>query len=132
MKVFGGRQTRPNIHIDDMVGVYQHFLARPDLPAGCYNAGFENLSILEVAELVRAEIPAEIVVTDSVDPRSYRQNSDKLLTTGFAPMRSVSVAIGDLVTAQRGGGLNSDETCYTVQRMKQLGLAEQGRLAKAR
>ena len=132
MTVFGGRQTRPNIHIDDMVGVYQHFLARPDLPTGCYNAGFENLSILEVAELVRAEIPAEIVVTDSVDPRSYRQNSDKLLTTGFAPVRSVSVAIGDLVTAQRGGGLNSDETCYTVQRMKQLGLAEQGRLAKAR
>jgi nucleoside-diphosphate-sugar epimerase len=132
MTVFGGHQTRPNIHIDDMVEVYQHFLARPDLPTGCYNAGFENLSILEVAELVQEEIPAEIVVTESVDSRSYRQNSDKLLATGFMPRHGVRDAIGDLVVAEGEGRLNHDETCYTVRRMKQLGLAEQGRLAEIR
>jgi nucleoside-diphosphate-sugar epimerase len=132
MTVFGGRQTRPNIHIGDMVGVYQHFLAQPDLPTGCYNAGFENLSILEVAELVQAEIPAEIAVTESVDPRSYRQNSDKLLATGFMPRHGVSDAIGDLAAAERQGRLNDDETCHTVRRMKQLGLAEQSRLAATR
>ena len=132
MTVFGGRQTRPNIHIGDMVGVYQHFLAQPDLPTGCYNAGFENLSILEVAELVQAEIPAEIAVTESVDPRSYRQNSDKLLATGFMPRHGVRDAIGDLAAAKRQGRLNHDETCHTVRRMKQLGLAEQSRLAAAR
>ena len=132
MTVFGGRQTRPNIHIGDMVGVYQHFLAQPDLPTGCYNAGFENLSILEVAELVQAEIPAEIVVTESVDPRSYRQNSDKLLATGFMPRHGVRDAIGDLAAAERQGRLNHDETCHTVRRMKQLGLAEQSRLAATR
>jgi nucleoside-diphosphate-sugar epimerase len=131
MTVFGGQQTRPNIHIADMVGVYQHFLAQPDLPTGCYNAGFENLSILEVAELVQAEIPAEIVVTESVDPRSYRQNSDKLLATRFVPRRGVRDAIGDIAAAEREGRLNCDETCHTVRRMKQLGLAEQGRLAAA-
>ena len=132
MTVFGGRQTRPNIHIGDMVGVYQHFLAQPDLPTGCYNAGFENLSILEVAELVQAEIPAEIVVTESVDPRSYRQNSDKLLATGFMPRHGVRDAIGDLAAAERQGRLNHDETCHTVRRMKQLGLAEQSQLAATR
>ena len=132
MTVFGGRQTRPNIHIGDMVGVYQHFLAQPDLPTGCYNAGFENLSILEVAELVQAEIPAEIAVTESVDPRSYRQNSDKLLATGFMPRHGVRDAIGDLAAAERQGRLNHDETCHTVRRMKQLGLAEQSRLAATR
>ncbi len=132
MTVFGGHQTRPNIHIDDMVEVYQHFLARPDLPTGCYNAGFENLSILEVAELVQAEIPAEIVVTESVDSRSYRQNSDKLLATGFMPRHGVRDAIDDLVVAEGEGRLNHDETCYTVRRMKQLGLVEQGRLAEIR
>jgi len=132
MTVFGGRQTRPNIHIGDMVRVYQHFLAQPDLPTGCYNAGFENLSILEVAELVQAEIPAEIAVTESVDPRSYRQNSDKLLATGFMPRHGVRDAIGDLAAAERQGRLNDDETCHTVRRMKQLGLAEQGRLAATR
>jgi len=132
MTVFGGRQTRPNIHIGDMVGVYQHFLAQPDLPTGCYNAGFENLSILEVAELVQAEIPAEIAVTESVDPRSYRQNSDKLLATGFMPRYGVRDAIGDLAAAERQGRLNDDETCHTVRIMKQLGLAEQSRLAATR
>ncbi len=132
MTVFGGRQTRPNIHIGDMVDVYRHFLAHPDLPAGCYNAGFENLSILEVAELVQEGVPAEIVVTESVDPRSYRQNSDKLLATGFVPGRAVRNAIDDLVAAEREGRLNQDETNYTVRRMKQLGLAEQGRSEAAR
>ena len=132
MTVFGGQQTRPNIHIEDMVKVYQHFLARPELPTGCYNAGFENLSILEVAQLVQTKVPAEIVVTESADPRSYRQNSEKLLATGFEPERGVRDAIGDLVEAEREGRLVHDETCHTVQRMKQLGLAEQDRSVTAR
>ena len=46
--VFGGQQTRPNIHIQDMVRVYQHFLINSELPSGCYNAGFENISILDI------------------------------------------------------------------------------------
>lgn len=123
MTVFGGDQTRPNIHIDDMVDVYRHFLAAPDLPSGCYNAGFENLAILDIAERVRSAVPAEIVVTESNDPRSYRQNSDKLLSTGFAPKRGVDDAIADIVAASTGGLLTDDDTCHTVQRMKALGLA---------
>ncbi|HWZ48820.1 MAG TPA: SDR family oxidoreductase, partial [Herbaspirillum sp.] len=72
--VFGGTQTRPNIHIQDMVNVYRHFVAKPSLASGCYNAGFENISILDIAERVRQKIPAELVVSASNDPRSYRQN----------------------------------------------------------
>ena len=30
--VFGGEQTRPNIHIQDIANVYRHFLAHPELP----------------------------------------------------------------------------------------------------
>ena len=120
MTVFGGHQTRPNIHIADMVGVYQHFLARPDLPTGCYNAGFENLSILEVAELVQAEIPAEIVVTESVDPRSYRQNSDKLLATGFMPRHGVRDAIGEISRCFHEGRLPDSPSCFNVSWMRQL------------
>ena len=123
MTVFGGDQTRPNIHIDDMVDVYRHFLGWPDLPSGCYNAGFENLPILDIAERVRNVVPAEVVVTESNDPRSYRQNSDKLLATGFSPSRSVNDAIVDIVTAATDGSLTIDDTCHTVQRMTALGLA---------
>ena len=122
MTIFGGRQTRPNIHIKDMVGVYQHLLARPDLPTGCYNAGFENLSILEVAELVQTEVPAEIVVTESVDPRSYRQNSDKLCSTGFTPAFTVSDAITDISRSFKEGTLPASPECFTVDWMRQLGL----------
>ena len=122
MTIFGGRQTRPNIHIKDMVGVYQHLLARPDLPTGCYNAGFENLSILEVAELVQTEVPAEIVVTESVDPRSYRQNSDKLCSSGFIPAFTVSDAITDISRSFKEGTLPDSPECFTVEWMRQLGL----------
>ena len=122
MTIFGGRQTRPNIHIKDMVGVYQHLLARPDLLTGCYNAGFENLSILEVAELVQTEVPAEIVVTESVDPRSYRQNSDKLCSSGFTPAFTVSDAITDISRSFKEGTLPASPECFTVDWMRQLGL----------
>ncbi len=120
--VFGGQQTRPNIHIQDMVRVYQHFLAKPELPSGCYNAGFENISILDIAERVTARIPAEIVVSESNDPRSYRQNSDKLQATGFLPKYSVDTAIEEVIGKYRSGDLVDQDQCYTVRWMKHLKL----------
>ncbi len=120
--VFGGQQTRPNIHIQDMVRVYQHFLAKPELPSGCYNAGFENISILDIAERVTARIPAEIVVSESNDPRSYRQNSDKLQATGFLPKYSVATAIEEVIEKYHSGDLVDQDQCYTVRWMKHLEL----------
>ena len=120
--VFGGQQIRPNIHIQDMVDIYRHFLAKPELPSGCYNAGFENISILDIAERVKQKIPAEIVVTESNDPRSYRQNSDKLLATGFVQQRTISDAIDEIVAKYRSGGLTESDQCYTVRWMKHLNI----------
>jgi nucleoside-diphosphate-sugar epimerase len=122
MTVFGGDQTRPNIHIHDMVNVYRHFLEHPGLPSGCYNAGFENISILEIARLVAAKVPAEIVVSASNDPRSYRQNSDKLMATGFVRQASVAAAIGDVIEKFRSGELVDQDQWYTVRWMKHLNL----------
>ena len=120
--VFGGSQTRPNIHIDDIVNVYLHFLKNPNLPSGCYNAGFENISIMDIANLVKQKVGAEVVVSESNDPRSYRQDSSKLLSTGFAPSKSVSVAIDEIVDAYRQGNLPDGENCYTVKTMRRLGI----------
>ena len=122
--VFGGQQTRPNIHIQDMVRVYQHFLAKPELPSGCYNAGFENISIIDIAERVTARIPAEIVVSESNDPRSYRQNSDKLQATGFLPKYSVDTAIEEVIEKYHCGELVDQDQCYTVRWMKHLKLEQ--------
>jgi nucleoside-diphosphate-sugar epimerase len=120
--VFGGQQTRPNIHIRDMVNVYRHFLAHPEIPSGAYNAGFENISILDIAERVQQQVSAEVIVTESNDPRSYRQNSDKLLATGFNPQYSVNDAIAEIIAKYKSGELVESDQCYTVRWMKHLNL----------
>ena len=121
--VFGGDQTRPNIHIRDIANVYRHFLAHPEIPSGCYNAGFENISILDIAKRVKSKISAEIVVSASNDPRSYRQDSSKLLATGFKPSHSVADAISEIAEAFQQNALPDNESCYTVKWMRHLDLA---------
>ena len=120
--VFGGQQTRPNIYIKDMVRVYQHFLAHSELSSGCYNSGFENITILEIAEQVTQTTPAEVVVTESNDPRSYRQNSDKLIETGFTPEYGIQDAIREVCQKYEAGELQDEERYYTVKWMKHLHL----------
>jgi nucleoside-diphosphate-sugar epimerase len=117
--VFGGDQTRPNIHLRDMVRVYHHFLAHPQL-RGIYNAGFENLSILEIAKMVQRHVAAEIVVSPSNDPRSYRLSSKKLLATGFTPEAGVEDAIRELIGAHAAGALYEDPSFYNVRTMKAM------------
>ena len=120
--VFGGDQTRPNIHIKDLINVYKHLLKNPRIQSGCYNAGFENISILDIANKVSARIPAEIIISESNDPRSYRQNSDKLLATGFKQKYSVDDAIEDVINSYQSGELIETDQCYTVKWMKHLNL----------
>lgn len=115
--VFGGSQVRPNIHIDDITDVYLHLLDHPEV-TGVYNAGFENLSILEIASMVTRHVPAEVVVTESNDPRSYRVNSDRLLATGFRPRKSVDDAIREIVTAYRDGLLTDEDRHYNLRWMQ--------------
>ena len=116
--VFGGSQTRPNIHIKDMIKVYQHFLNSLELKSGIFNAGFENLSIMSIAEKVKEYVPAEIVKTNSDDPRSYRVNSDKLIGTGFQPSYSVQDAINEIIEKYHSGRIEDDDGCYNLRVMK--------------
>ena len=118
--VFGGDQTRPNIHLRDMIRIYEHFLAHPEL-RGVFNAGFENISILDIAERAKKHVPAEIIVTPSNDPRSYRLSSKKLLATGFQPKYGVEDGIREVIEAYRGGKLQDREENYNIRTMKKLG-----------
>ncbi len=122
MTVFGGNQTRPNIHIRDIANVYKHFLDNPDIASGCYNAGFENISIKNIAEMVSEVIPSQIEVTESNDPRSYRQDSTKLLNTGFKPKFSVKHAIKEIAQRYQSNELPFGDNCYTVKWMKRINL----------
>jgi len=117
--VFGGQQTRPNIHIDDITDIYLHLIDHPEV-TGIYNAGFENISILDIAKSVIKYVPVEIDITESNDPRSYRVNSDKLLKTGFTPRKTVDDAIREIIEKYRAGALKDEEHFYNLKWMQKM------------
>lgn len=97
IKVFGGKQVRPNIHIDDMCSLYKFLLKIDKKYSGIYNAGFENKSILNIAKIVKKNIPSNIkIFKDKSDPRSYRLDSSKLIKVGFKPKKTIENAIKEL------------------------------------
>ena len=115
--VLGGEQVRPNIHIDDMASVYTHFLGKKRLGLGIYNAGFENISVMDIAKMVQEVFTVEIEVKPSNDPRSYRQDSTKLLESGFVRKKSVSDAISEIATKLKNGDIKDDDRWHTVKWM---------------
>ena len=121
--VFGGTQVRPNIHIDDITDVYLHLIDHPEV-TGIFNAGFENISIMDIAKRVADNVPVEIVVTPSNDPRSYRVNSDKLLATGFKPKKAVNDAVREIIEKYRAGELKDEDHFYNLKWMQKTVLAK--------
>ena len=122
MTVFGGEQIRPNINIKDLINVYCHFIKNPDLPSGFYNAGFENLKIIDIAKKVSKIIPAKIKIKKNNDQRSYRQNSSKLILTGFKKKYSVNDAIFEIIKKYKNHEFSERDNCYTIKWMKKLKL----------
>jgi nucleoside-diphosphate-sugar epimerase len=116
--VFGGDQARPNIHIDDITDLYVFLLENPQV-TGIYNAGFENITVGEIAEIIKEKISAEVITTPSNDPRSYRVNSDKLLATGFKPKKNVRIAIEEMIAAYNDGQLIDQDKWYNLKWMEQ-------------
>lgn len=129
IRVFGGTQLRPNIHIADMVEVYRLLLTAPreQIHGQVFNAGYQNLSVAEIAELVRASAGAPVTVTaePSNDLRSYHINSDKIASSlGFTPRHTIADAVRDLAQAYRNGRMTDpldNPLYYNIRRMQQLG-----------
>ena len=106
--VFGGDQLRPNIHIDDVSRLYVEALEWPHdrVDGEVFNAGYENHSVIQIAEMVRNVVGehVEIERTPSDDNRSYQISSAKIeRTLGFRPQRTIEDAIRDLVAAFDAG-----------------------------
>jgi nucleoside-diphosphate-sugar epimerase len=132
--VFGGSQLRPNLHVQDYCDVVEVFLTAPSdkIQNEIFNIGTQNLSLMQIAHLVRdvvsREFPekgrVEIVTTPSDDLRSYHINSDKIKRVlGFTPSHSIEEAVHDLCQAFRDGRLpNSmdDDQYFNVRRLKRL------------
>ena len=94
--------------IKDIIDIYRFFLENVELE-GIYNAGFENVTIAEIAEHISVVTGAFISYLPSNDPRSYRLNSDKLLNAGFVPRRSYKDAVTELTNAVESGNLVSTD-----------------------
>jgi nucleoside-diphosphate-sugar epimerase len=128
--VFGGDQLRPNIHVEDMTDLYLQLLETADevIDGKIWNAGYHNLKVSTIAEMVKAEVgpKVDIVVTPTDDHRSYHVSSEKILRElGFSAQRSVKDAIVDLRTAFSAGKVpNSmtDDRYYNIKRMQSLKL----------
>ena len=132
--VFGGSQKRPNLHVQDMCDLYKLLLEVDDakIAGQIFNAGFQNLSIMEIAQIakrvVQEEFPQKgdipIVTTPTDDIRSYHVNSDKITRVlGFRAKRTIEDAIRDLCKAFKQGKLpNSmqDTAYFNVRRLKEL------------
>jgi nucleoside-diphosphate-sugar epimerase len=108
--VFGGKQERPNIHIEDIADLYVKLLDLPKekIAGKIYNAGYQNRSIEDIAEIVKNVIKKElsdrnaptIATTPSDDIRSYRISSEKIKRElGFVPARTIEDAVRDLIMA---------------------------------
>ncbi len=131
IKVFGGGQKRPNIHIEDMTDLYIESLKYPSekIAGKIFNAGYENHSVSQIAQMVKDNLDRpsiEIVVEPTNDNRSYHISSEKILKElGFKPKHTIADAVVDLRKAFEAGKVpNSmtDNKYYNIKTMQAVNL----------
>ncbi len=130
IRVFGGSQKRPNIHIEDMTDLYLFLLDQPDekIDGKIYNAGYENHSLLDIADIVKSVVGENLTVdvepTD--DLRSYHVSSEKMRKElGFQPSHTIEDAVRDLVKAFEEKRLTDpmdNPYYYNIKRMQDIDL----------
>ena len=131
IRVFGGGQKRPNIHIADMVEFYVESLRQPHerIDGKTFNAGYENHKVQEIAEMVRDVVgkKVEIAIEPTNDHRSYHISSEKVRRElGFVARHTISQAAEDLVRAFHDGKVSnwdSDPRYSNIKLMKAVHLA---------
>lgn len=110
--VHGGQQSRPMVHIDDLVATYIFVLEADaaDVAGKVFNVGTEVYPVLEIAEIVRDQarargLRAQIERSDEHDSRSYRLDSRALSALGCRPQRGLATAVGDVLDRILDGSL---------------------------
>jgi nucleoside-diphosphate-sugar epimerase len=98
LKVFGGEQYRPLLHVRDAAQAIATNLETEH--TGVYNLHKENVKILDLANDVKKHLPKtrmEIVDMKFQDSRNYKASSDKAIKTfGFAPKFSAEDGIKEV------------------------------------
>jgi len=125
--VYGGKQIRPNLTMFDMVSAYKFSLKRivkNDRPNSkiIFNLGFENLSILNMAKRIQKTLKSKskILIKPSNDPRSYRQNSDRIIKEGFSPKRKIEDAILEIQKNFKSKKITQRKNFYRINTLKMI------------
>jgi nucleoside-diphosphate-sugar epimerase len=125
IRVFGGSQLRPNIHIEDLTDFYVFLLTAPaEKVAGqAFNVSIENDSVMGLAQMIQQTVDPAIPITvePTDDIRSYHLSAAKLNDQlGFHPKNPLTKAVQDLMGAfQRGEVDVTDDRHRNVAWMKQ-------------
>lgn len=130
IKVMGGKQLRPNIHIDDMTAAYLHVLDLPSqaIDGRIYNVADENFPVSELANIVRDVVGPSVSITHEPtnDPRSYHVSGKWIeRDLGFRCQNSIQGAVQDLVGAFNAGLLPrpfTETKYFNIMRMQELKL----------
>ena len=130
IKVFGGDQLRPNVHIDDMVNSYLAVIYAKDdkINGEIFNVGFKNQTVRELANDVKSIIGDDVKIdqTSSDDNRSYHVSSEKIRDIlGFETKHTVKDAVLDLKNAFEKKLLTNtfnDEFFFNIKRMNNINL----------
>ena len=130
IKVFGGNQLRPNIHMKDMVDSYLAVLNAPSekINGQIFNVGFKNQSVNELASDVKEVIGDDIKIVNikSNDNRSYHVSSEKIRKIlEFHTKHTVKDAVSDLKNAfEKNLLVNSlqNEKYFNIKRMQSIKL----------
>lgn len=132
VKVMGGAQMRPNIHIEDMVRAYLHVLEAPKekIQGEIFNVGYNNHTVLQLGKMAQEIVggikPVELVIEESNDNRSYHVSSEKIRNKlGFSPNYTIENAIEDLVKAFNSGKIPdalNDIRYVNIKTMKAVNL----------
>jgi nucleoside-diphosphate-sugar epimerase len=130
IKIFGGSQLRPNIHIDDMVDAYLHILNadKDKVKSQIFNVGFENYSVEKLANIVKENTfkDVELEYIESNDNRSYHISSRKISSQiGFLPKKNIQEAVTDLVNIFKKNIYKDtfeDSNLFNIKRMKEINL----------
>jgi len=124
--VHGGQQRRPNVGMTDVVNLYARLLDVDTklINGRTFNFGFENLKVIEIANLIRSELGAlnvEIKVTPTKDNRDYHISSQKIIEVlGYEPISSISAEVQSLrkvLESNHFGEVDSDQY-YNMKIMK--------------
>jgi nucleoside-diphosphate-sugar epimerase len=122
----GGKQWRPFVHVRDAARAYVAVLAAApaEVNGQIFNVGAQNIQILQLAYIVRENIPFPIdlqVVPDDADRRDYNVSFEKLeRALGYRTQLTPADGVREIYEGLKTGRIIPNATTYTVAWYKKI------------